>query len=400
VPTMKHEKGQDFLRFMFISLRLRMNALRLYSSNMASSLSRQRVATEAGRGKAPVDPEPAPVASKLSRSKEGSKDSKPSEGSKRGRVVARTISVDEKDRFADRSKSREPSKGPSSRGVVPKADGKDGTKRGSSLAASKPPVALMSQHTVMSSVSYAIGPSGAAIIVPDAVVRHRLGVDEAAERLHKLRDDADDFDNPPIPVAASAHIHAAAARAVGGFAAADDTPADFDVVEHYIATRPTSGIRPRSGVRTTAVNPALAAIRNSGNIAVSSAAGSSSHAVKRSPVASAHHDDYSDAGKLQEDEPPPSRGTASHSRSSKRTNVTRGMEPLAGLSALPAVGNVGVSYPPLGTFGASHRDEAADRQAKLAADRDDGHSVPAPKVCCHFDCQCVLSSRMCESAAG
>jgi hypothetical protein len=345
---------------------------------MGSSLSRQRVATEAGRTKGAVDPEAALPASKLTRSKEGTKGS---DGSRRGRVVARTISVDEKDRTSDRSKSREPAKGPSSRGIASKTEVKDVTKRGSSLAASKPPVALMSQHTVVSSVSYAIGPSAPGVMIPDAVLRSRVPVEEAAERLAKLRDDAGDFDNPPIPVAASAHIHAAAARAVGGLVATDDIPADFDVVEHYIATRPTSGIRPRSGVRTAAVNPTLAAIRNSGGLAVNAAAGPPSHHMKRSPVASAHYpDDYTDVGKLQEEETPTSRGIASHSRSSKKGTATRGIEPLSGLSALPAVGNVGVSYPPLGTYGMPHRDEATERQAKLASDRDDGSAAPAPKV--------------------
>lgn len=189
----------------------------------------------------------------------------------------------------------------------------------------------------------------------------------------RIREDSDDF---PIPVAASAHIHAAAARAVAN--GDDAAGADFDAVEHYVSTRPTSGIRPRSGVRTSAVNPALAAVRGP---TVQAAPGS-----RKSPMAvvlSGRGDDdphdFHSSSKLQEDEPAPplSRlaasaavvsvpqptpvATASHSR---RRHNTRPADPLPDV-ALPSV-------VPLPAATAITYNAESERLAKLA---DDGPPV-------------------------
>lgn len=188
------------------------------------------------------------------------------------------------------------------------------------------------------------------------------------------REDAHD-DGFPIPVAASAHIHAAAVRAVGG---GDESAPDFDVVEHYVSTRPTSGIRPRSGMRSTAVNPALAAVR----------AGASGRRAGED-----------DSGKMGDEDapPPPSHGLYSrhapapaaaptqaqaqaavgqHSRRRHNPRAGSGLD-TAGIMAEaglpPVVSQIGPSL--IGSFPPSIA-AYGEAQAKLVADADDASRPP------------------------
>lgn len=291
--------------------------------------------------------------------------------SKRNRLGSRAISVED-DKAENRSSSRDPP-GPSKAagGSLRKmpTDKKEppATKtRGAQVPVTR--TSVVAPTTTYSSTTYTALPTGA----PEPY--------EAVQRPGRPRDDAVvSYDDFPIPVAAAAHIHAAAARAVGGIGASDD--ADFDVVEHYMSTRPTSGIRPRSGVRSTAVNPALAVVR--GGVGPSSGVGLGYAVTKRSPMASGGHDDDGydarTSSKLSEDDggpralqQPSGGGVVSHSR---RRHQSRGADlPPDPATALPAVG-----APPSTHAAALIAD--AERQAKLASsDADPPVPAPAPKV--------------------
>lgn len=327
-----------------------------------------------------------------------SKDSKhATDAAKRGRLGTRTTSVDEKEKPMDRSKSREPSKGAPARArAATEVSVPQGSKLRSSVL-SRPPAGATGS-SVVSSSTYAVPLQAAPMEASSGGGLRRISEDPlevASQRAAKLRDEAD-----VIPVAASAHIHAAAARAVAGGGPGDE--AEFDIVEHYVSTRPTSGIRPRSGVRTTAVNPALVAIRGAGSgLAVSVPPQSNSGSSKRSPVVTSKLHDEDDR-KLQDDESPNpysdmvplhrgvpvassmamASGGASHSRSRRTGLPTMGQPTPSSLFPVPLAVQAG-------------REEAAERQAKLATERDEPppsqSRMPVRDSLFVDDCYCSLA---------